>query len=165
VLEDTPVLALLEGSGDIVPREIELCDNVPRMTENEEKMTRFLSGVRTIALVGASPNPSRPSNTVMRYLIGKGYDVIPVRPKVSKVLDRTCYSSLEEIPHEVDIVDVFRKPEACPEVARSAVAIRARMLWLQLGIVSEDAARIAGEAGLEVVMDRCIKTVHEELGL
>jgi hypothetical protein len=135
------------------------------MMESDEKLAEFLSDARTIALVGASPNPSRPSNNVMQYLLEHGYDVIPVRPKVKEVLGRDCFGSLEEIPRRIDIVNVFRKSDACPAVARSAVTIGAGMVWLQQGIISEEAAAIAGGAGLEVVMDRCIKVVHQELGL
>jgi predicted CoA-binding protein len=133
------------------------------MTESDKKLAELLSGASTIAMVGASPNPSRPSNMVMRYLVEHGYDVIPVRPKVKEILGRTCYGSLEEIPRKVDVVDVFRKADACPAIARSATTIGARLLWLQQGIVSGEAANIARDAGLEVEMDRCIKTFHQKL--
>ncbi|MBE0429287.1 MAG: CoA-binding protein [Thermoleophilia bacterium] len=126
----------------------------------DEKMGSILRARATVAVVGASPNPKRPSHAVMRYLIEHGFNVIPVRPRVSEILDQRCFGSLEEIPVPVDIVDVFRKAEACPEVARSAVAIGARVLWLQEGIVSEDAAEIARQGGLDVVMDRCTMREH-----
>lgn len=128
-----------------------------------EKMKSIFVNTRTIAIVGASPNPRRPSNGVMDYLIKQGYKVIPVRPKVSEILGQKCFASLEEIPVPVDMVDVFRRAEACPEVALSAVAIGARVLWLQEGVVSEEAAEIAAGAGLEVVMDRCTMKEHRKV--
>lgn len=126
-------------------------------------MKSIFEKARTIAVVGASPNPRRPSHGVMDYLIRQGYEVIPVRPKVAEVLGQKCYGSLEEVPLPVDIVDVFRRPEACPDVARSAVAIGAGVLWLQEGIVSEAAAGIARSGGLEVVMDRCTMKEHRKV--
>ncbi len=138
-------------------------DTLWRMDRESEKIARILRRAQVIAVVGASPRPERPSNMVARYLIEQGFRVIPVRPKVSEVLDRRCYPRLEDIPESVDIVDVFRRPEACPDVARSAVAIGARVLWLQQGIVSDEAAEIAAAAGLDVVMDRCIKVAHQEM--
>jgi hypothetical protein len=133
------------------------------MKSQEDFLRSILSGSPVIAVVGASPNPNRPSHQVADYLIGQGFEVIPVRPKVSEILDRRCYGSLREIPVPVDIVDVFRKSEACPEVAAEAVAIGARVLWLQEGIISDEAARIARAGGLEVIMDSCIKKVHHRL--
>jgi len=123
----------------------------------------ILADSRVIAVVGASPNPARPSYIVASYLIENGFEVVPVRPKVSEILGRTCYGSLEEIPFQVDVVDVFRRSEACPEIARAAVAAGAGSLWLQEGIISEEAAGIAREGGLRVVMDLCIKKVHAEI--
>lgn len=130
------------------------------MEMDEEKIKAVIEGARTIAVVGASPNQKRPSHRVMKYLIDHGLEAIPVRPRVAQVLGKKCYASLEEIPVSVDIVDVFRRPEACPDVARSAVAIGAKALWLQEGIISEEAARIARDGGVEVIMDLCIKKVH-----
>ncbi|MHB1390741.1 MAG: CoA-binding protein [Thermoleophilia bacterium] len=129
------------------------------MHDQEEKITTLLAISKTIAVVGASPNPKRPSHGVMKYLIARGYDVIPVRPKVTAVLGQKCYASLEDIPVPVDIVDVFRRAEACPDVARAAVAIGAGLLWLQEGIISQEAADIARGGGMQVVMDRCIMKV------
>ncbi len=133
------------------------------MDNTEEIAAAIVAGARVIALVGASPNRDRPSNIVARYLISHGFEVMPVRPKVKEILGRTCYAGLRDIPDAVDIVDVFRKPEACPDIAREAVAIGAKVLWLQEGIVSDEAARIARSGGLQVVMDRCIKKVHHEM--
>ncbi len=113
-----------------------------------------------IAMLGASSNPSRPSNDVFRYLISAGYDVVPVSPTETEVEGVRAYPTLAEAVEATgpfDIVDVFRRAEFCPDHAREAVEIGATCLWLQLGIVSREAARIAGEAGLKVVMDRCLK--------
>lgn len=118
----------------------------------------LLRHVRRIAVVGASPDPGRPSHGVMRYLQHHGYDCVPVNPLAREVLGVRSYRSLEEGATETgpfDLVDVFRRPEHAPAIARSAVAIDAKVLWLQLGVVSWEAARIAHAAGLAVVMDRC----------
>ena len=124
-----------------------------------------LRTARRIAVIGASSKP-RPSNGVLRYLVGVGYEVVPVHPRERVVAGLTCYPSLAEAvaaTGPVDIVDVFRRAEACPEHAREAVAAGAGCLWLQLGIVSAEAARIASAAGLAVVMDRCSKIEHARL--
>jgi uncharacterized protein len=121
----------------------------------------ILADARTIAVVGASPKPDRPSHGVMRYLLEHGYRCIPVRPRgCDEVLGVPCVRSLTEIEEPIDLVDVFRRPEACPEVAREAVAAGARSLWLQLGIVSPEARRIADAAGIDYVEDECTKMVH-----
>jgi uncharacterized protein len=121
----------------------------------------ILAEARTIAVVGASPKPHRPSHRVMRYLLEQGYDVIPVRPAgCDAVLGIPCARSLVEIDRPIDLVDVFRRPDACPDVAREAVAAGAKALWLQLGIVSAEAKLIAEGAGLDYVEDACTKIVH-----
>jgi uncharacterized protein len=123
----------------------------------------ILREARTIALVGASPRPNRPSHGVMRYLLEHGYRVIPVRPRdCDEVLGVPCVASLAEIDEPVDLVDVFRRPEFCADVAREAVAAGVGALWLQLGIVSPEARRIALEAGLDYVEDLCTAIVHRE---
>lgn len=123
---------------------------------------RILDEARSIALVGASSNPARASNFVMTYLKSSicDYDLYPVNPRESEVLGYTAYPSLAELPVVPDIVDVFRRPEDCPAIAREAVAVGAKVLWLQLGIWSDEAATIANAAGLDVVMDRCAKVEH-----
>jgi predicted CoA-binding protein len=121
----------------------------------------ILRDARTIALVGASPKPDRPSHGVMRYLLAQGYDVIPVRPAgCDEVLGVPCAASLAEIDRPIDLVDVFRRADACAEVAREAVAAGARALWLQLGIRSVEARAIAEGAGLDYVEDACTAVVH-----
>jgi predicted CoA-binding protein len=125
----------------------------------------ILSEARTIALVGASARSERPSNSVMRYLLGVGYHVIPVRPVgPPEILGQRRVASLAEIEEPIDLVDVFRRPEFCPDVARQAVAVGAGALWLQLGIVSAEARAIAEAAGLDYVEDECTRIVHSRLG-
>jgi uncharacterized protein len=122
---------------------------------------QILREARTIAVVGASPKPDRPSHGVMRYLLEQGYEVIPVRPRdCDEVLGVACVATLAEIPGPVDLVDVFRRPEYTPEIARDAVAIGAGALWLQSGIVSGEARAIAEMAGIDYVEDACTKVVH-----
>ena len=133
------------------------------MDLTDERARAILEEARTIAVVGASPNPARPSNQVASYLADHGYEIIPVRPRVAEVLGVPCYPSLEDIPVQVDVVVVFRRAEACPDVARSAVGIGAGVLWLQEGIVSAEAMQIAQDGGLEVVMDQCIRKVRDRL--
>jgi predicted CoA-binding protein len=120
---------------------------------------------KTIALVGASPNPSRPSHGVMRYLLAQGFRVIPVRPAdCDEVLGVPCVQTLADIDEPIDLVDVFRRPEHTPQHAREAVEAGAKAFWLQLGIVSPEARRIATEAGLDYVEDLCTAVVHRNLG-
>jgi predicted CoA-binding protein len=121
----------------------------------------ILTAATTIAVVGASPKPWRPSHDVMRYLLEQGYHTIPVRPRdCDEVLGVPCVANLREIDGPVDLVDVFRRPEHAPEIAREAVAIGAKALWLQVGIVSEEARAIAEEVGLDYVENACTKVVH-----
>jgi len=122
----------------------------------------MLDQTRTIAVVGASSNPSRASNFVMTYLASSVCDFVlyPVNPREPEINGFTCYPSLDALPAVPDMVDVFRKPQDCPAIAAEAVAVGATTLWLQLGIVSDEAAEIAAAAGLQVVMDRCTKIEH-----
>ena len=131
-----------------------------------DEPARLLGRTRRIAMVGASPDLGRPSHGVMRQLLDAGYDVVPVNPTVESVLGRTSYATLEEAltaTGKFDMVDVFRRPEHTPDIARSAVTIGAQSLWLQLGVVNWEAAQIAYEAGLAVVMDRCTAIEHRRL--
>lgn len=124
----------------------------------------ILTEARTIALVGASPRPERPSNSVMRYLLREGYHVIPVRPVgPEEILGQRRVPSLAEIDEPIDVVDVFRRSEFCPGVAEEAVAAEAGALWLQLGIVSTGARAIAEAAGLDYVENECTAIVHGRL--
>jgi uncharacterized protein len=121
---------------------------------------RVLHNSRTIAIVGLSDNELRASHFVGYYLKRHGYRVIPVNPRQTEILGQKCYPSLLDVPEPVDIVDVFRAPDALPGIARDAVAIHADTLWCQFGVISEEGARIAEEGGLTVIMDRCLKVEH-----
>lgn len=121
---------------------------------------RILRDARTIAVVGASPDPRRASHGVMRYLLEQGYRCVPVNPTCGEVLGIPAVAALTEIGEPVDLVDVFRRPGFCPGHAREAVAIGAKALWLQLGIVSDEARRIAEQAGIAYVENACTKIVH-----
>ncbi len=121
---------------------------------------RILQQARTIAMVGLSSNPYRPSHFAAIYMLAEGYNVIPVNPREEEILGRRSYASLRDIPEPVDIVDIFRDPEAVPPIVEDAIAICAKVVWMQLGVINEEAARRAREAGLEVVMDACVKIEH-----
>ncbi|MBU0730920.1 MAG: CoA-binding protein [Proteobacteria bacterium] len=123
----------------------------------------ILKKYKTIAVVGLSPKITRPSNQVADYLIRAGYEVIPVNPGQNEILGRTCYPDLLSIPESVDLVDIFRKPEDVPAVVDEAIAIGAKVIWMQLGIINDEAAKKATAAGLTVIMDRCIKVDHQNL--
>ena len=122
---------------------------------------QILLDAKTIAVVGLSSRPDRDSNSVARYLQAAGYRIIPVNPHEDEVLGEKSFASLRDIPEPVDIVDVFRRAEHTPPVAEDAVAIGARVLWLQLGIRSEESRRIAEEGSLAYIEDSCIRTVHQ----
>jgi predicted CoA-binding protein len=126
-------------------------------------LRRVLAQTKSIAVVGLSAHWYRPSYFAAKYMQDHGYRVIPVNPGYSEVLGQPCYPSLAAIPGPVDMVDCFRKAADIPPIAREAVAKGARVLWMQLGIRNEDAARIALDAGLEVVMDRCVKIEHARI--
>jgi len=128
-------------------------------------MRELLSSVKTIAMVGASSDPGRPSHGIFQKLLKVGYRVIPVNPNEREVLGQKAYASLAEVPESVDLVNVFRRPEHTPAVADEAAAIGAKALWLQSGISNEDAAARAEAKGLTVVMDACIGVMHSLLGV
>lgn len=128
---------------------------------DDAEIKKLLEGSRTVAVVGLSDRPYRTSHGVARALQGFGYRIFPVNPNLPEpVLGEQPYASVEDIPVPVDIVDVFRRGELTPPVARDAVTAGAKILWLQLGVVNEEAARYAEEHGLTVVMDRCLKVDH-----
>lgn len=121
---------------------------------------QILASSRVVAMVGLSANPERPSNGVARYLMGKGYQVIPVNPNEKEILGETCYPDLASIPEPVDVVDVFRKSEDVLPIAEEAVRIGAKALWMQEGVKNRQAAALARQAGLKVVMDKCMRKRH-----
>jgi predicted CoA-binding protein len=131
----------------------------------DRELRALLGDAHTIAVVGLSSNPDRPSNGVAAYLQDHGYRIVPVNPHETEALGERAYPSLRDLPEDlhVDVVDVFRRAEATPDVARDAVAIGAHVLWLQAGIVNEDAYRIASDAGLEVIMGVCIRSTITRL--
>lgn len=131
-----------------------------RRYQDAATIQRVLFKSKTIAVVGLSANELRASYFVGYYLKRHGYRVIPVNPKEIAILGEKSYASLTEVPEPIDIVNVFRAPSALPGIAREAVAINARHLWCQFTVINEEGARIAEEAGLSVVMDRCIKVEH-----
>jgi len=130
---------------------------------DEETMAALLKEAKSIAVVGCSPKPERTSHQIAQFLIAQGYRVYPVHPAAKEILGQTAYPNLASLPEPVDIVDVFRRAEFTPEVARQAVAAGAKALWLQQGIVSEEAWKIATDGGLSCVMDRCIAVMHRLL--
>lgn len=134
---------------------------------NDELIAGILNSTRTIALVGASDKPDRPSYRVMAFLLDKGYHVIPVSPKVAgkTLLGQQGYATLADVPEPIDMVDVFRNSDAALEVAREAIAAGARSLWLQLGVINHEAEALARQAGLQVVMDRCPAIEIPRLGI
>ena len=130
--------------------------------DNEQLFT-ILSDAQTIAVVGASSRPEKPSHSIMKVLQEHGYHVIPVNPNEESVLGEKAWPSLQSVPASVDIVNVFRRSEATPPIADDAVKIGAKALWLQKGISNEEAAQTAEEGGLEVIMDNCIAVTLKTL--
>ncbi len=124
---------------------------------------RILRQYKTIAMVGLSNSPHRPSYFAAKYMQHHGYRIIPVNPRYEEVLGETCYPGIPEIPHPVDIVDCFRKPQEIPLLAEQAIAAKAKCLWLQLGIEHPAAQKLAQDAGLDVVFNRCVKIEHGRL--
>lgn len=132
---------------------------------SDEELRSILGDAKTIAVVGLSSNPARDSHSVAHFLQSSGYRIVPVNPKEREVLGEPAYPSLAHVPGDVaiDVVDVFRRAEHTPEIARQAVEIGAKVLWLQEGIVNDEAARIATEGGLDVIMGVCIRHVRDRL--
>lgn len=133
------------------------------MIDDVAGLRRILMKHRTIAVVGLSAQWHRPSYFAAKYMVEQGYTVVPVNPAYPEVLGLKCYPSLSEVPQRVDIVDCFRRGEEIPRIAEEAIAIGANVLWLQLGVINLAAVRRAEDAGLEVVMDRCVKIEHARL--
>lgn len=142
-----------------------MADAVNAVAPEDRELRILLGEARTIAVVGLSSRPGRPSLDVAAYLQQRGYRIVPVNPREAEVLGERAYPSLRDIPEDlaIDVVDVFRRAEDTPPIARDAVAIGAKVLWLQDGIVNEEAYRIATEAGLEVIMGVCIRRTDQRL--
>ena len=144
-------------------------DRSPARVNHDSYSDAYIGGIlascRTFAFVGASPTQSRPSYFAMKYLMAKGYRVIPVNPGHAgeELLGQKIYASLADIEEPVDVVDMFRTPDAAPEIVREAVAIGAKVMWMQLGIRNDEAAKMAEDAGLKVVMNRCPKIEYGRL--
>jgi uncharacterized protein len=135
----------------------------PGMADEISTLRRILRTCRTIAVVGLSAEWHRPSYFAASYMQAKGYRIVPVNPRYESILGQTCYARLEDIPFPVDMVDVFRKTADVPPIAASAIAIGAKCLWQQLGVLNTDADAAARAAGLDSVMDRCVKIEHARL--
>lgn len=134
-------------------------------TEERERLLAIYRTAQTIAVVGASADPAKAAYRIPQYLQQQGYRIIPVNPRGGEILGEPVYSTLLDVREPIDVVDVFRPAVEAPEVARQASAIGAKVLWLQLGIVSDEARQIATEGGLQVVMDKCMGATHAVLGL
>ncbi len=127
------------------------------------QLRRILKENHTIAVVGLSADWFRPSYFAAKYMQEHGFRIIPVNPKYDEILGEKCYPDLKSIPGKIDIVDVFRKPQDCVPIARDAVEIGAKVLWLQIGVINDEAVQVAEAAGLDVVMDRCVKIEYARL--
>jgi predicted CoA-binding protein len=138
---------------------------MPDKNPPSEEMVEMLKKFTRIAVVGCSPKPSRDSHKVARYLLEKGYDVIPVNPGQREILGKTCYKSLRDIPEGVEMVDIFLNPKRVPPVVDQAIEIGAKAVWMQLGVVDNDSAAKARDHGMQVVMNRCIMQEHRKMPL
>jgi predicted CoA-binding protein len=135
------------------------------MMNNDQEMRDILKSAKTVASVGLSSNQEKESFSIVAYLMDKGYTILPVNPKADEILGAKVYKSLSDIPDQVDVVQVFRRPEDVPPVVDEAIKIGAKVVWMQEGIVNEDAAQKAREAGLQVVMDACMRATHRRLNI
>ncbi len=127
-----------------------------------EEIRAILENYRVVAVVGLSPKPERPSFQVAQYLKGHGYRIVPVNPGQKEILGEKCYRSLADIPFPIEVVDIFRNVEAIPAIVDEAIAVGAKVVWMQQGLEEPASARKAREAGLKVVMDRCMKIDHSQ---
>jgi uncharacterized protein len=131
-------------------------------TASPEEIKAILRNYHVVAVVGLSPKPERPSFQVAQYLKKHGYRIVPVNPGQKEILGEKCYPSLKDIPFPIEVVDIFRNVEAIPGIVDEAIAIGAKVVWMQQGLAEPDSARKAREAGLKVVMDRCMKIDHAQ---
>ncbi len=139
----------------------EACE-FPLSNATDEEVKRILAESKTIAIVGLSDNPERDSYRVASYLAAHGYEIIPVNPNATEILGKKSYPTLRDIPQQVDVVDIFRKPDAVPHIVDDAIKIGARVVWMQEGIAHNQAADKAREAGLQVVMSKCMMKEHKK---
>ncbi len=137
----------------------------PKMNASESEIDALLSSAKTIAVVGISPKEDRPSHWIAAYLMEHGYKVFGVNPGLSELFGQRVYKSLADVPEPIDIVDIFRPSDAVPEIVDQAIAVKAKSIWMQQGIVNNAAADKAKAAGLQVIMNKCIYTEHRGRGL
>ena len=130
---------------------------------HDAEIRSLLQKAKTIAIVGASPKPWRDSNSIMQFLLSAGYTVFPVNPTYTEILGHQCVPSIREIRERVDIVDIFRRPDAVVPIVKDAIAMHAKTVWMQQGVVNAEAAKLARDAGLSVIMDRCIAVEYRSL--
>jgi predicted CoA-binding protein len=140
----------------------EVCE-IPAFDTTSHDIVEILTSIRTVAIVGLSPKDDRESNRVARYLLDTDYDVIPVNPNYDKILGLRCYSEISEIPGSIDAVDIFRKPSAVPDIVRAAIEKGVSIIWMQEGIVNNEAADKAKSVGLKVVMNKCMMKEHMKM--
>ena len=131
--------------------------------EDDRILATILKESKAIAVVGASPKSGRDSGSIAQFLISEGYEVYPVNPNYNDMFGRICFPDLKSIPVEIDILDVFRNPDEVADVVDEAIAVKAKTLWLQFGVINQEAAATAEQAGLQVVMDHCIAVDHRRL--
>ncbi len=158
--------AALKGTGgpqSVVAQLRDAADRGQERDDEERLIIQILKESKTIAVVGLSPDPSRPSHGVARYLMEQGYQVIPVNPMVNQVLGQKSYPDLTAVPERVDVVDIFRSPEHVPPIVEAAIVKGVPTVWMQEGVINQEAARRAREAGLRVMMDRCMMKEHLRL--
>jgi uncharacterized protein len=133
---------------------------MPESNPEDEEIKEILKDNQVVAVVGLSPKPDRASHQVAQYLQEHGYRIVPVRPKADEILGEKAFASLKDIPFPVDVVDIFRKVDAIPGIVDDAIAIGAKVVWMQLGLAENQSAQKAREAGLQVVMNKCMKVEH-----
>ena len=141
----------------------EIISEPPEYTDPSEEIEAILRECRKIAVVGLSPKESRDSNKVARYLMEQGYEIVPVNPGQREILGKTCYRSLKDIPFQVDMADLFLNPTRVPQTVDQASEIGVNTVWMQLGVIHNEAAEKARQAGIRVVMNRCIMTEHRRM--
>lgn len=136
---------------------------IPGPNATTEEVNEILKCAKTVAVVGISHKEERDSHKVAKYLKEQGYKMIPVNPKYKEVLGETCYPTLKDVPGHIDVVDIFRNVEVIPAIVDEAIAVKADVVWMQLGLVHNEAAEKARQAGLAVVMNKCIKIEHAQM--